>query len=236
MLTLRSRPTDNPTMAVPTCAFPLFRERFLQPLQEGNAPPAGLAALAACPGSQGGCPDPQLSPTKAASRMGNLRVLDLRALPRDDGPPTELRARKEKLAHFERQCSRVAEGLYVGAEHVAKSRESLRQAGITHVVNCVGFLYPPYFEDELQYKVLYLQGEAQQGCGGGLAQSAGASVLQRVGDGVAARVWRALAAAGCRPQLPVTCRHFSRSCDASCSSCCCRHAWGGHAVHPVRRV
>jgi hypothetical protein len=90
--------------------------------------------------------------------MNNLRVLDLRTLPRDDGPPTELRARKEKLAYFERQCSRVAEGLYVGAEHVARSRETLRQAGITHIVNCVGFLYPAFFADELSYKVLYLQG------------------------------------------------------------------------------
>ena len=107
--------------------------------------------------------DAPLSPSKAATRMGNLRVLDLRTLPRDDGPPTELRARKEKLAHFERQCSRVAEGLYVGAEHVARSREALRAAGITHVVNCVGFLYPPYFEGELQYKTLYLQGEAVGG-------------------------------------------------------------------------
>lgn len=151
-------------MTAEPCAFPLFRQHYLalQPLacdvnavQPAASGPAGPAA----------CGDPALSPTKAAARMGSLRVLDLRALPRDDGPPTELRARKEKLAHYERQCSRVAEGLYVGAEWVAKSREALATAGITHVVNCVGFLYPPYFEPELCYQTLYLQGVL--GCSGG---------------------------------------------------------------------
>ncbi|KAI3425800.1 hypothetical protein D9Q98_007775 [Chlorella vulgaris] len=131
---------------------PLFAERYwCQPTDAPCDAPTPLQAV------QLGCRDPQLSPTKAASRMGNLQVLDLRTLPRDDGPPTELRARKEKLAFFERQCSRVAEGLYVGAEHVARSRDTLREAGITHIVNCVGFLYPPYFENELRYQVLYLQ-------------------------------------------------------------------------------
>lgn len=133
-------------------AAPLFGERFWQPAQDAS-PAQPLQSVQ--PGHRDA---PSLNLTKAASRMNNLRELDLRALPRDDGPPTELRARKEKLAYFERQCSRVADGLYVGAEHVARSRETLRQAGITHVVNCVGFLYPAFFADELAYKVLYLQG------------------------------------------------------------------------------
>ena len=148
-------------MTAEPCAYPLFRQRFLQPLAcgDGNA-----AAAAAAPPPPACAPaDPALSPTKAAARMGGLRVLDLRALPRDDGPPTELRARKEKLAHYERQCSRVAPGLYVGAEWVAKSRAALAEAGITHVVNCVGFLYPPYFEPELAYQTLYLQGALPTG-------------------------------------------------------------------------
>jgi hypothetical protein len=101
------------------------------------------------------------SPARPAKISGNnLRVLDLRSLPADDGgPPTELRARKEKLSYFERDCTHVGDRLYVGAEAIAKDREALRASGITHVVNCVGFLYPPYFEDELKYQVLYLQGE-----------------------------------------------------------------------------
>lgn len=146
--------------AQPPCAvdFPRFCAAYLQPPASEPAAAAPPAAPAA--GSPAASQPTPASPTKAAAaRMGALRVLDLRSLPRDDGPPTELRARKEKLAHYERQCSRVAPGLYVGAEWVAKSRAALAEAGITHVVNCVGFLYPPYFEPELTYQTLYLQGE-----------------------------------------------------------------------------
>ncbi len=84
--------------------------------------------------------------------------LDLTALQREDGPPTELQARREKFSYFERHCSEVAPGLFIGSDAVAKSRKILQDACITHVVNCVGFLYPSYFNDELIYKVLFLQG------------------------------------------------------------------------------
>ncbi|KAH9622445.1 hypothetical protein KSS87_016669 [Heliosperma pusillum] len=40
---------------------------------------------------------------------------------------------------------------------VAKSREVLRQNGITHVLNCVGFVCPEYFKGDLVYKTLWLQ-------------------------------------------------------------------------------
>lgn len=225
-------PPAGPAMSAPAaCAFPLFRDRFLQPLAGGDgsgAPNRGFPASSA-PAS-----DPALSPTKAASRMGNLRVLDLRALPRDDGPPTELRARKEKLAHFERQCSRVGDGLYVGAEWVAKSREALAAAGITHVVNCVGFLYPPYFEAELAYQTLYLQG----GCSAvnlldGLLEVArlawqwnNASQQQR-----ACRQGPPTAAAG---RASVT--GSALSCRRDTTAAARRHARRGHPVRAVRRV
>ena len=71
---------------------------------------------------------------------------------------TELQARREKLAYFDRQCSRVSAGLFLGSDTVARSRDALRSTGITHVVNCVGALYPAYFADELRYLVLHLQG------------------------------------------------------------------------------
>ena len=35
--------------------------------------------------------------------------LDLRSLPREDGPPTELQARREKFAFFEKHCSEVSQ-------------------------------------------------------------------------------------------------------------------------------
>ena len=91
-------------------------------------------------------------------RAGPMK-LDLRSLSRSDGPPSELQARREKYAFFEKQCSEVADGLFLGSDVVARNREVLRAAGITHVINCVGFLYPAYFQDELTYLVLYLQGE-----------------------------------------------------------------------------
>jgi hypothetical protein len=76
-----------------------------------------------------------------------------------DGPPSELQARREKYAFFEKHCSEVADGIFLGSDVVARNRETLRAAKITHVINCVGFLYPAYFKDELTYLVLYLQGK-----------------------------------------------------------------------------
>ena len=89
--------------------------------------------------------------------------LDLRSLSQSEGPPSELQARREKYAFFEKQCSEVANGLFLGSDVVARNREVLRAANITHVINCVGFLYPAYFQDELTYLVLYLQGEPTSG-------------------------------------------------------------------------
>ena len=99
------------------------------------------------------------SPQQHRPHSKVLKALDLRALPRDEGPPTELRARRDKFAFFEQQCSEVAPGLFLGSDAVARNWDTLEAAGITHVVNCVGFIYPAYFEPKLTYKVLYLQGE-----------------------------------------------------------------------------
>lgn len=40
---------------------------------------------------------------------------------------------------------------------MAKNRQVLRQNGITHVLNCVGFVCPEYFKGEFVYKTLWLQ-------------------------------------------------------------------------------
>lgn len=135
--------------------FPLFTSRFLskdedvpvleQQTSRVHVDPPHLNTSA-----------PKLG--KLAGKAPSLRALDLQTLPRDDGLPTELRTRKEKLAHYEQLCSFVGDRLYVGGEVVAKSRDILRSTAITHVINCVGFLYPPYFEDEFTYQTLYLQG------------------------------------------------------------------------------
>eukprot|EP00192_Tetraselmis_astigmatica_P005343 CAMPEP_0117665056 /NCGR_PEP_ID=MMETSP0804-20121206/9588_1 /TAXON_ID=1074897 /ORGANISM="Tetraselmis astigmatica, Strain CCMP880" /LENGTH=453 /DNA_ID=CAMNT_0005472407 /DNA_START=494 /DNA_END=1857 /DNA_ORIENTATION=+ len=95
-------------------------------------------------------------PAARQHRLG-LKSLDLRSLPRDEGPPSELQIRREKFAYFDKVCSEVSKGLFLGSESVAKSRELLQNSNITHIVNCVGFIYPEYFKNELTYKTLRLQ-------------------------------------------------------------------------------
>ena len=132
--------------------------------------------------------------------------LDLSALSRHDGPPSELQARREKYAFFEKQCSEVAEGLFLGSDVVARNREVLKAAGITHVINCVGFLYPAYFQDELTYLVLYLQGEPSDEARS-LVHNLNAYAL-----------------------LAYLC---SVACSAEVLPCHCRHPLGGHSSSVV---
>ncbi|KAJ8773534.1 hypothetical protein K2173_005780 [Erythroxylum novogranatense] len=72
-------------------------------------------------------------------------------------PVREFQFKKDKLAFFDKECSRIADHVYLGSDAVAKNREVLRQNGITHVLNCVGFVCPEYFKNDLVYKTLWLQ-------------------------------------------------------------------------------
>ncbi|CAI9767905.1 unnamed protein product [Fraxinus pennsylvanica] len=72
-------------------------------------------------------------------------------------PPREFEFKKDKLAFFDKECSRILDHVYLGSDAVAKNREILKQNGITHVLNCVGFVCPEYFKNELGYKTLWLQ-------------------------------------------------------------------------------
>ncbi|KAF3779546.1 Protein-tyrosine-phosphatase [Nymphaea thermarum] len=69
----------------------------------------------------------------------------------------EFLLKKDKIAFFDKECSRIAEHIYLGSDAVAKNREILKQNGITHVLNCVGFVCPEYFKKDLVYKTLWLQ-------------------------------------------------------------------------------
>ncbi|KAK4760481.1 hypothetical protein SAY87_005374 [Trapa incisa] len=69
----------------------------------------------------------------------------------------EFQFKRDKLAFFDKECSKIAEHIYLGSDAVAKNREILRQNGITHVLNCVGFVSPEYFKEDLVYKTLWLQ-------------------------------------------------------------------------------
>ncbi|KAG1664933.1 hypothetical protein FOA52_004455 [Chlamydomonas sp. UWO 241] len=76
---------------------------------------------------------------------------------RDDGPLSETQQRRAKLALFENQCSQILpEGVYLSGDSVARSRGALGGERITHVLNCIGFLCPEVYKDELTYKTFYL--------------------------------------------------------------------------------
>jgi hypothetical protein len=71
---------------------------------------------------------------------------------------SESALKRRKFALFERDCSRVAEGLFVAGESVARSRALLAEKKITHVLNCVGQLYAPFFADlGVSYHTLHLR-------------------------------------------------------------------------------
>nr|XP_043638765.1 protein-tyrosine-phosphatase MKP1-like [Erigeron canadensis] len=72
-------------------------------------------------------------------------------------PPREFEFKKDKLAFFDKECSRIIDHVFLGSDAVAKNRDVLRQNGITHVLNCVGFVCPEYFKNDLVYKTLWLQ-------------------------------------------------------------------------------
>ncbi|KAF5726709.1 protein-tyrosine-phosphatase MKP1-like [Tripterygium wilfordii] len=74
----------------------------------------------------------------------------------------EFEFKKDKLAFFDKECSRIADHIYLGSDAVAKNREILRQNGITHVLNCVGFVCPEYFKSDLVYKTLWLQDSSSE--------------------------------------------------------------------------
>ncbi|CAJ1938201.1 unnamed protein product [Sphenostylis stenocarpa] len=80
--------------------------------------------------------------TKGSSSSGSGQVFQLR---------------RDKFAFYDKECSKIAEHVYLGSDTVAKSQELLRRHGITHVLNCVGFVCPEYFKTDFVYKTLWLR-------------------------------------------------------------------------------
>ncbi|KAF3665156.1 Protein-tyrosine-phosphatase MKP1 [Capsicum annuum] len=64
--------------------------------------------------------------------------------------------RREKIAFFDKECSKAAEHVFLGGDAVAKDKDILKQNGITHVLNCVGFVCPEYFKSDFVYQTLWL--------------------------------------------------------------------------------
>ncbi|XP_027351953.1 protein-tyrosine-phosphatase MKP1 [Abrus precatorius] len=65
--------------------------------------------------------------------------------------------KRDKIAFFDKECSKVADHVYLGGDAVARDRDILKQNGITHVLNCVGFVCPEYFKADFVYRTLWLQ-------------------------------------------------------------------------------
>lgn len=85
------------------------------------------------------------------------RGCSVKPLESPGGGNREFMLRRDKLAFYDKECSRIADHIYLGSDAVAKNREILRKNGITHVLNCVGFVCPEYFKHDLVYKTLWLQ-------------------------------------------------------------------------------
>jgi Dual specificity phosphatase, catalytic domain len=100
---------------------------------------------------------PNNPPTPGATNSGVPRggdglKLDLSSIPRPSHG-----GKKEQIAFFDKECSKVADHIYLGGDRVARNREVLRQNGITHILNCVGFVCPEYFKSDFVYRTLWLQ-------------------------------------------------------------------------------
>ncbi|KAL1817488.1 hypothetical protein DCAR_0521932 [Daucus carota subsp. sativus] len=65
-------------------------------------------------------------------------------------------SKKDNIAMFDKECSRVAEHIYLGGNAVARDREMLLKHGITYILNCVGFVCPEYFKTDFVYYTLWL--------------------------------------------------------------------------------
>lgn len=92
---------------------------------------------------------PTPSGRSEAGRPGEGLTVDLSSL--------RSQVKKDQIAFFDKECSKVADHIYLGGDSVARNREILRQNGITHVLNCVGFVCAEYFKPDLVYKTLWLQ-------------------------------------------------------------------------------
>ncbi|CAA6656839.1 unnamed protein product [Spirodela intermedia] len=64
---------------------------------------------------------------------------------------------RDRITCFDKECSKVADHIYLGGDAVARNREILRQNGITHILNCVGNYCPEYFKSDFVYKTLWLK-------------------------------------------------------------------------------
>ncbi|KAI5065606.1 hypothetical protein GOP47_0020301 [Adiantum capillus-veneris] len=97
------------------------------------------------------------TPGQRRAKTGPDVKLDLAFVPR--APlDSDTQLKRDKFAFYDKECSRVANyHIYLGSDAVAKNKDTLKAHGITHVLNCVGFVCPEYFKKDFFYKTLWLQ-------------------------------------------------------------------------------
>lgn len=95
-------------------------------------------------------------PTPSGRGNGERLKLDLSSIQRNPDKNGGL-VKRDKIAFFDKECSKVAQHIYLGGDAVARDREILKQNGITHILNCVGFVCPEYFKADFVYRTLWLQ-------------------------------------------------------------------------------
>ncbi|XP_078429454.1 mitogen-activated protein kinase phosphatase 1 [Wolffia australiana] len=78
------------------------------------------------------------------------------SIPGSDDEPDSKPHLSSRFSRFDKECSKVADHIYVGGDAVARDREILRKNAITHILNCVGGSSAEYFKPELVYKTLWL--------------------------------------------------------------------------------
>lgn len=99
---------------------------------------------------------PQQPATPGGNRDGERLKLDMTAIQRNADKTGGL-VKREKIAFFDKECSKVSQHVYLGGDAVAKDKDILKQNGITHVLNCVGFVCPEYFKADFVYRTMWLQ-------------------------------------------------------------------------------
>ncbi|TXG49673.1 hypothetical protein EZV62_025548 [Acer yangbiense] len=95
-------------------------------------------------------------PTPSGNKSGERLKLDLSSIQRNSDKNGGL-VKRDKIAFFDKECSKVAEHIYLGGDAVARDKDILKHNGITHVLNCVGFVCPEYFKADFVYRTLWLQ-------------------------------------------------------------------------------
>ncbi|KAL5801561.1 hypothetical protein ACOSQ3_033193 [Xanthoceras sorbifolium] len=95
-------------------------------------------------------------PTPSGNKSGERLKLDLSSIQRNSDKNGGL-VKRDKIAFFDKECSKVAEHIYLGGDAVARDRDILKLNRITHVLNCVGFVCPEYFKTDFVYRTLWLQ-------------------------------------------------------------------------------